>query len=1067
LQKLAELCIRLPVFASMIVLSLVVIGAASYFQLDIDKHPEVELPTVSVRTNLPGASPEEVEVSISQIIEEAVNTVEGISEIRSGSGQGTSNVIVTFNLNRDIETATQDIRDRVATVIRLLPPDAQPPVITKFNSDQSPSLSLALLSDRPLRELNEIADKVIKEQLERSPGVGEVRINGGVERAINVWVDPDRLASYQLPINAVRDAIVRQNADVPGGNVTSGLSERNLRTIGRMRNAEDFNELVVTTINGAPVRIRDIGSAEDGTKEQRSASRLNLKPTVSMEVRRQSGANTVEVIEGVKTALARIETQLPPDVKVRIIEDQSGFIYAALHEINVHLIVGSILASLVVFVFMRNWRAMIIAAVAIPSSLIAAFGVMWALHFTLNSVTMLALVLMVGIVIDDALVVLENTFRFLEEKKMKPFEAARAATADIGHAVLATTLSLVVIFVPVSFMSSIAGRFLYQFGITAAAAVMVSLLVSFTLTPMMCSRMLRVSAGGGAHDAAKSRQGFYRWVDGGYMATLRFSMRHRLGIALLGVVVIALALPTYRLIRQDYLPTNVDDGAFEVRVLAPEGLSLAAMDDLMKTFEAKLQSLRGVNLVLGTSGGDYNGSLSQGRIFVQLIPYGERVFSWERLLRGIAHLDPLAAFRNNFNQRDVMTAARRELAVYRDVKFQVNNVQTINLSGAGSRTDIGFVFRGPEVEKLVGYAQLLADRGPEMGLLDAQVSLQLNRPELRLEVDRHRAADLNADIQSIASAMRLMVGGDERVSRFHDVAINEDYDVEIRLAEGSRNDLETISRLYVPSRTGTLIRLDNLVNVRSAQSVSQINRLDRQRQVTLQASVAPGYGLADRNQALIEAARELNMPAGYSTIVTGRGRELERTFGEFLIAFSLSVIFMYMILASLFESLTHPLTILLSLPLAVPFALFSLWATGQSLNLYSALGMLVLFGVVKKNAILQIDHMNQLRTEGVPKLQAILEGNRDRLRPILMTTLALVGGMLPLALGTGPGAEERRAVAVAVIGGQSLALLLTLLMCPVAYSLIDDLTTWMHLRAKASLVQQSEGTQKAQEAHKG
>jgi hydrophobe/amphiphile efflux-1 (HAE1) family protein len=1054
-QKLAELCIRLPVFASMIVLSLVVIGIASYFQLDIDKHPEVELPTVSIRTNLPGASPEEVEVSITQVIEEAVNTVEGITEIRSNAGQGTSNVIVTFNLNRDIETATQDIRDRVNTVLRLLPDDAQPPVISKFNADQSPSLSLALVSDRPLRELNELADKVVKEQLERSTGVGEVKINGGLERAINVSVDPDRLAAYQLPINAVYDAIVRQNADVPGGNVTSGLSETNLRTIGRMRNAEDFNDLVVTTINGAPVRIRDIGNAEDGTKEERSSSRLNGKRTVSMEIRRQSGANTVEVIEGVKKTLKKIETQLPPDVKLEIIEDQSGFIYAALHEINLHLIVGSILASLVVFLFMRNWRAMIIAGVAIPSSLIAAFGVMWALHFTLNSVTMLALVLMVGIVIDDALVVLENTFRFLEEKKMPPLEAARAATSDIGHAVLATTLSLVVIFVPVSFMSSIAGRFLYQFGITAAAAVMVSLLVSFTLTPMMCSRMLRVSGTADRHDEAKSRQGFYRWIDGGYMATLRFSMRHRFAVALFGVAVIALAFPTYGLIRQDYLPTNVDDGAFEVRVNAPEGMSLAAMDDLMRTFEEKLRSLPGVSLVLGTSGGDYNGSISSGRIFVKLIPYEERVFSWERLVAGIVHLHPAEAFRHNISQRDVMTAARRQLSRYRDVKFQVINIQTINLSGAGGRTDIGFLFRGPEVEKLVEYAQKLADRGPELGLLDAQVSLQLNRPELRLEVDRHRAADLNADIQSIASAMRLMVGGDEKVSRFHDASINEDYDVQLRLADGYRNDLDTISRLYVPSRTGKLIRLDNLVTVRSSQSVSQINRFDRQRQVTLQASVAPGYGLADRNQAIVEAARDLNMPAGYSTMVTGRGRELERTFGEFLIAFSLSVIFMYMILASLYESLTHPLTILLSLPLAVPFALFSLWATGQSLNLYSALGMLVLFGVVKKNAILQIDHMNQLRAEGLPKLEAILEGNRDRLRPILMTTMALVGGMLPLALGTGPGAEERRAVAVAVIGGQSLSLLLTLLMCPVAYSLIDDLTAWLHSRAKASLAQKS------------
>jgi hydrophobe/amphiphile efflux-1 (HAE1) family protein len=1053
MQKLAELCIQRPVFASMIVLSIVVVGATSYFQLDIDKHPEVELPTVSIRTTLPGASPEEVEVSITQVIEEAVNTVEGIAELRSNSNQATSNVTITFNLNRNIETATQDVRDKVGGILRNLPPDVLPPVINKFNADTSPSVSIALISDRPIRELTEIADKVVKEELERSPGVGEVRINGALERAVNIWVDPDRLAAYQMPINAVRDAIVRQNADIPGGNVTSGMNEQNLRTMGRMATAADFNELVITTINGSPIRVRDVGRAEDGTKEARNSSRLNGKPTVVLEIRRQSGANTIEVIEGVKKALTHLSSQLPPDVKLQILEDQSGFIYAALHEINTHLIVGSILASLVVFLFMRNWRAMLIAAVAIPSSLTAAFGIMWALHFTLNSVTMLALVLMVGIVIDDALVVLENTFRFMEEKNMPPFEAARAATADIGHAVLATTLSLVVIFVPVSFMSSIAGRFLYQFGITAAAAVLVSLIVSFTLTPMMCSRMLRVSDAGGRGHGAQSRQGFYRWIDAGYMSSLRFSMKHRYAVALLGLGVMALAFPTYRLIRQDYLPTNVDEGQFEVRVNAPEGVSLAAMDELMRTVEAKVKEIPGVKLVLGSSGNDYSGSLTQGRIYVQMMPHEQRVFSWTRLLNGLIHLDPMEAFRHNYSQQDVMQRARRAVSQYHDLKFQVINMQSINLAGAGSRTDIGFVFRGPEVEKLVEYASALVRREPELGLLDSQVSLQLNRPELRLQVDRQRAADLNADIQSIASAMRLMVGGDERVSRFHDAEVNEDYDVQLRLAEGSRNDLDTISRLYVPSRTGKLVRLDNLVRLEPTQSVSQINRLDRQRQVTMQASVAPGYGLADRNQALVQAARELNMPAAYSTLVTGRGRELERTFTEFLIAFALSVVFMYMILASLFESISHPFTILLALPLAVPFALFSLWATGQSLNLYSALGMLVLFGVVKKNAILQIDHMNALRAAGRPKMEAILMGNRDRLRPILMTTMALVGGMLPLALGTGPGAEERRAVAVAVIGGQSLSLLLTLLMAPVAYSLIDDLTVWLRSNVKVPLTE--------------
>jgi len=528
-------------------------------------------------------------------------------------------------------------------------------------------------------------------------------------------------------------------------------------------------------------------------------------------------------------------------------------------------------------------------------------------------------------------------------------------------------------------------------------------------------------------------------------------MKHRALVAVFGVAVIAISVPMYRLVRQDYLPTNVDDGQFEVRAVAPEGMSLAAMDDLMQTVSRKVQSTAGVTTVLTTTGGDYNGSLSSGRIWVQMVPHEKRVFSWVRLASGIIHADPFEAFRDNFSQRDVMQKVRRQLTSYKDVKFQINNIQSINLSGAGSRTDIGFVFRGPDIEKLVDYSSQLAKQGPELGLLDAQVSVQLNRPELRLQVDRQRAADLNADVASIASAMRLMVGGDERVSRFHDAGVNEDYDVELRLAEGSRNDPSTISRLYVPTKDGKLVRLDSVVKLQPTQTVSQINRLDRQRQVTLQASVAPGYGLADRNLALMQAARDLNMPAGYSTLVTGRGRELEKTFTEFLIAFALSVAFMYMILASLFESITHPFTILLALPLAVPFALFSLWVTGQSLNLYSALGMLVLFGVVKKNAILQIDHMNTLRDAGVPKLQAILEGNRDRLRPILMTTLALVGGMLPLALGTGPGAEERRAVAVAVIGGQSLSLLLTLLMCPVAYSLIDDCAAALRRRTTGSL----------------
>ena len=1048
MQKLADICIRRPVFAAMIVLALVVVGAASYGRLGVDRFPSVDLPTVSVRTVLPGSSTEETEAEISQKIEEAVNTVEGIQELRSISSGNSSFVIVTFNLNRDIDTAAQDIRDRIAGVIRNLPLDTQPPVISKFNNDSSPVMSIALSGNRPLRELTEYADKVVKIQLERSTGVGQVNLVGGLQRAINVWIDPDRLAAYGIPITAVRQAMVRQNAEAPGGNVTAGPREQTLRTMGRFQTSEEFSDLVVATVNGQPVRVRDLGSAEDGTKEQRSIARLDGVPTVSLDILRQSGANTVEVINGAKEALARVQAQLPPDLKLEVIRDQSDYIYAALHEINLHLILGSIFASLVVFAFMRSWRSTVIAAVAIPASVIATFGMMKALDFTLNSVTMLALVLMVGVVIDDAIVVLENIFRFIEEKKMNSFAAAKEATREIGLPVLATTLSLVVIFVPVSFMSSISGRFLYQFGLTAAAAVLVSLLVSFTLTPMMSARMLRAEdaasghghAEGHAKDAgpARSRQGFYARLDHGYERLLRFTMAHRRVAALICLGVMLTSIPLFKLVKVEYIPSDVDESQFEITVNAPEGTSLAGIDEAMQAIEADLRQVHGIRSVLATAGGGFLGGVNQGNVFVRITASEERKFSFSRLFSGLAHLDPGAAFRDNYSQRDVMTAVRAKLAKYKDLRCGVRNLQSFNIGGGS--WDIDFALRGPDLQALASYAEQLRLKSKEVGgIVDADTTLKLDRPELRVQVDRERAAALGVDMSDVGDALQLMVGGDSQVSRFHDPGINDDYDVQLRLNEGARNDPQSILGLYVPGRDGKLYQLGNFVTLQQETTASRVDRLDRQRQVSLRAGVAPGFALADRLEALQQAVKEMNLPPAYSTAVSGRGKELARTYSEFIWALTLSIIFMYMILASQFESVVHPLTILLSLPLAVPFAMLSLWATHNTLNLYSALGILVLFGVVKKNAILQIDHMNNLRAQGMDRLSAILQGNRDRLRPILMTTLALVAGMLPLALGTGPGAEERRAIAVVVIGGQSLSLLLTLLATPVFYSLFDDL----------------------------
>ncbi|HEV8138040.1 MAG TPA: efflux RND transporter permease subunit [Pyrinomonadaceae bacterium] len=1051
MQKLAEICIRRPVFATMIVLSLVVVGAAGFFKLGVDRFPSVDLPTISVRTNLPGAAPEEVEALVSQPIEDVINTVDGISELRSVSGQGTSIVIATFKLDRNLESAAQDVRDRVATLGRQLPEDATPPVVQKFDNDSTPVITLSLTADRSIRELTELADKTVRVQLERVGGVGEVQVVGGLDRAINVWIDAERLAAYQLSISTIRQALTRQNADVPGGNVTTGKEELTLRTLGRFTDPRQFDDLVIANVNGSPVRLRDVGHVEDGTKEQRSLSRLNGIPTVTLDIRRQSGANTVEVINGIKAALPRVIGQLPQDVKVEVIRDQSRYIEAALHEIQTHLVLGSILASLVVLVFMRSWRSTLIAAVAIPCSVISTFGMMRALNFTLNSVTMLALVLMVGVVIDDAIVVLENIFRFIEEKRIAPKEAAREATKDIGLAVLATTLSLVVIFLPVSFMSSISGRFLYQFGITAAVAIMVSLLVSFTLTPMMSSRLIKVSDVKGGHGAPASRRGFYSWIDGGYSWLLAFALRHRIAVAVLAIAVVATSVPLYRAVKQEFIPTNVDEAEFEVSVNGPEGTNLAVMNETLSAMEKDMLTTPGVSMVLSSVGGNFLGGVNQGGAYVRIKPHEERTFSLTKLWRETMKGHPLDALKGNYTQQDVMTEIRRRLQRYAPMRIGVRNAQSFNF-GTGGRTDIDFVLRGPELVPLAGYADELMERSKTLGgIVDADTTLKLNKPELRVVIDRDRAADLGVDTSDIATSLRLMVGGEEQASRYRDEQTNEDYDVELRLTEHDRNDVGTISRLYVPSSRGGLVRLDNLVNIKRDTSPSRIDRLDRERQVSMRASVAPGYALADRIEALRKATAEMNLPQAYTTSVSGRARELERTFTEFIWAFILSIIFMYMILASQFESTVHPLTILLSLPLSVPFALLSLWGTGDTLNLYSALGILVLFGVVKKNAILQIDHMNNLRAKGMERHEAIMQGNRDRLRPILMTTLALVAGMLPLAIGTGPGAEERRSIAVVVIGGQSLSLLLTLIATPVVYSLLDDLRATSRWRRLASI----------------
>jgi HAE1 family hydrophobic/amphiphilic exporter-1 len=1052
MQWLADVCVRRPVFAAMLVLALVVAGAASYVRLGIDRFPKMDLPTVFVRTVLPGAGPQEVESEVTQPIEDAVATVEGIDELRSISSDSTSLLILTFNLNRDIDAAAQDVRDALSPILPRLPRNIDPPTVRKMDTDSSPIMSLVLSGQREPRELYVLADRYIKGVIESAPGVGDVQISGASDRAVQVEVFAERLAAYQLSITQVREALARQNAEIPGGRVDAGARELTLRTQGRFAHPRDFAELVVARRDETPIRLKDLGRVSNSQKEKRTLARLDGVPAVVLQVQRQSGANTIEVIQAVKDRLVRAEALLPKDVKLQVIQDQSRYIKAALEEIRVHLILGSILASAVVLLFMKSWRSTLIASVAIPASIIATFAMMRLLDFTLNNVTMLALVLMVGVVIDDAIVVLENIFHFMEEKGMGAFEAAVRGTKEIGLAVLATTFSLVIVFLPVSFLSSQAGRFLYQFGITASVAVLVSLLVSFSLTPMMCARMLRLkrtsapeAGNGGAENEAESRRGFYHYLDLVYEACLRWSMRHRWVIAALSLLIIAANVPLYFLVAQDYVPTNVDEGEFEVSVTAPEGASVAAMDRTLQAVEAELRRMDGVVHLLSTVGSMGLGRVNTATIYVRLQDTEERTFALSRLLRETMNGRPHAAFEGNYSQRERMTEARKRLAHFKELRLSIRNLTS--LRGQGAPVDIDFVLMGPDLLPLAKASEDLRKRAEHIpGLVDVDTTLRLDKPELHVAIDRERAAALGVDATEIAESLRIMVGGDERVSRYRDPALDDVYDVELRLVGDDRGSKAAISQLYVRTRNPqmpqetALVRLDNVVQLDDNLSPARVDRLDRQKMVAMRCNIAPGYALSDRIAALRRAADEIGLPPGYATRVLGRGRELERTLREFAFAFVLSMVFMYIILAAQFEHLVHPLTILVSLPLAVPFGLFSLWLGGETLNLYSALGILVLFGVVKKNSILQVDHTNQLRAAGMDRHSAILQANRDRLRPILMTTLAFVAGMLPLVIGTGPGAEERRSIAVLVLGGQTLSLLLTLLATPVVYSYFDDLS---------------------------
>ncbi|MGB2753471.1 MAG: efflux RND transporter permease subunit [Pyrinomonadaceae bacterium] len=1044
MQWLAEICVHRPVFATVIVLFLTVVGGFSFFTLGVDRFPKIDLPTISVGTNNTGAAPQEMETEVTDPIESALNTVPGIDEMRSSSSRGGSNITLTFNLEKDPDQAFQEVQQKLSTVVNRLPEDADPPVARKADPDSMPVLMYSISAPRNVIELSDLVTTLIQEKIESADGVGEVVVFGGRSKQIKLFIDPDRLRAYGLSVTQVTSAVASQNQELPGGTLVEGAKTVGLRTISKLTKVEEFNDIVIATKNGFSIKLKDIGRVEQGGAEPTNAFSLDGNPAVSIGVRKQSGANTVALISSVKQRMATIIPTLPKDFKVAVVRDQSEFIETSLHAIEEHLVLGALFAAIIVFFFLWNIRTTIIASLAIPVSIIAAFALIAAFGYSLNQMTMLALTLMVGIVIDDAIVVLENIYRFVEEKGMDPYQAAVEGTREIGLAVLATTLSLLAVFIPVGFMTGIVGRFMSSFGLTSAAAIAVSLIVSFTLTPMLAARWIKKKVPSSkpqvpgpmseeGHEAldlrpetdeaeGSSKSGwFYSKVDGGYTWMLKLAMRFRWVVVLICVLTVASIVPLYKYVGMAFLPDE-DESVFQISVRGPQGTSLAAtqsiLDRIARDVREQLPSLRNTVVNAGGFGGGGGGGGNSGSITVSLVPVSER----------------------KQGQAQLINQARQIVKQYTNKDWRVNVsasssiAQGIGLGRGGS--GIGYFISGPDMEQLNNYAnQLVEKMKQDPSFRDPDNSVDLGTPEVRFVIDRAKAADLGVNASDISRALNIAAAG-QRVSTFSEGT--QQYDVVVQADEKFRRTRENLQYFTVASNKSDPVALDRLVTAQEARSPSSIARLNRQRVVTISSSLPPNTSEADALTKLEGYVKELNLPSEYATGVQGQSKELQRAFDSFLLAFLLSFVFMYLILAAQFESFIHPVTILLTLPLSVPFALISTAIAGQTLNIFSALGILLLFGIVKKNAILQIDHTNTLRSRGMGRYDAIIQANRDRLRPILMTTMALVAGMIPLIIGSGAGAATNRSIGILVVGGQSLCLLLTLLAVPVFYSIFDD-----------------------------
>jgi HAE1 family hydrophobic/amphiphilic exporter-1 len=1018
---LSGVAVRRPVFTAMMMFGLIVLGIFGFRRLPIDEFPNVDIPVVAVQTVYPGASPETIEREVTRRLEEAFNTTEGVDRITSNSLEGVSSIIVEFDLARNGDLAAQDIRARIDQVRRELPQDIEAPVVLKFDPAAQPILSLALSSGTmSVPELTTLADETIRRRLESVSGVGQVQIAGGLEREIRVNLLPERMQAVGVSAQDVLGALQRQNLEVPAGRVERGTGEQLVRVTGRITDPAQFNDVIVASRGGMTVRLRDVARVEDATEEERSIALVDDRRAVSLDVLKVSGANTVQVADGVKETIAELQGSLPAGVQLSVVRDNSETIRHSVSDVIHELLLGAVLTVVVVMLFLNDWKATAITSLALPVSVISAFMLMDALGFTLNVLTLMGLSLSIGILIDDAIVVIENIVRHREHGEGY-FTAARRGTSEIFLAVMATTLSIVAVFVPVAFMGGIIGRFFYQFGMTVAFAVLVSLFVSFTLTPML-SAWWGVdphdpSAGGG-NPLNRAIAGFNRWFDRGadrYRGIIGWALGHRkstLGIAAAAFFGTFMLFP---LIGGGFMPEN-DQGAFNVSFETPEGSSLAYSAQKAEEIGTALRSLEGVDFTYTTVGAGVTGTVTAGNIYVDLVPGDERELS----------------------QAEMMVAARGKLESIFGVTLAIGEAGGLG----GPQQPLQVNLRGPDVRELARISEEVAAKMRAIpGIADVQTSLGAPRPEYRIDVNRDLANQLGLDVGQVSGTVRPLLAG-QTATTWQDPT-GEERDVVVQVARERRTSLASITSLPISTPTGATVPLGQVAQVAEGVAPAQIDRQDLERVGTVGASVTPELSIAEASAAINTALQDVKLPAGYTVTLGGETEQLQETMGYVLESILLAVILIFLILASQFESFTQPFAIMLSLPLSLIGVLLALLLTDDTFNMMSMIGVIMLMGLVTKNAILLVDNANERRQAGDDRRTALIEAGRVRLRPIVMTTAAMIFGMLPIAIGMGEGGGFRAPMARAVIGGLITSTLLTLVVVPVAYTYFDDFGGWV------------------------